>query len=338
MKRVAEVIGALQHSRSAKYGTGRSLHRKQLLATTGTLEVLDGLPEHARHGLFAAPGSHRVLARFSSGGPEVQSNRVPDIRGFALKIFDVPGPSALGGTTDHQDLLMINQDRLPTRDSREFIDFMAAATPGPVSGLFHFFKVHGLVGGFARVRELFAALGRKFNGFAAERFNTAAPLCCGPYAVKVRLKPAANPPPAARSKDIVADLRERLATAPVHWDMELQFFVDEATSPIEDASRIWPDAETPIVTVARLTLGPSAARRGHARTQGGLFHQPAGTPRDPEPSRRNPVLAQIVDVVAQLLAGPEARQVVEEDTEDRLVLAQRMAGGVRRDQDVRRVP
>jgi hypothetical protein len=40
--------------------------------------------------------------------------------------------------------------------------------------------------------------------------------------------------------------------------MELQFFVDEAISPIEDASRIWSDAETPIVTVARLTLNAAS--------------------------------------------------------------------------------
>lgn len=254
LQRVAKVIAGLQRNRSAKFGAGRTLHRKQLLATTGTLEVLDGLPEHARHGLFATPGAHRVLARFSNGGPDVQADRVPDIRGFALKVFDVAGPAALGGTTDHQDFLMINQDRLPTRDSREFVDFMEAMTRGQVPGLFHLFQKHGLGGGLARVRELFAALGKKFNGFAAERFNTAAPLCCGPYAVKVRLKPVGNPPPTTRSKDIAADLRERLATAPVHWDMELQFFVDEATTPIEDAATVWPDAETPIVTVARLTL------------------------------------------------------------------------------------
>ncbi|MBN9090626.1 MAG: hypothetical protein J0J01_27250 [Reyranella sp.] len=283
LKHVAEVIGNLQRHRSARYGPGRALHRKQLLATTGTLEVLDGLPEQARHGLFATPGAHRVLARFSNGGPEVQSNRTPDIRGFAIQVFGVDGPSALGGTTDHQDFLMINQDRLPTRDSREFVDFLEAATPGVIAGLLHFFKAHGLIGGFARVRALFASLGKKFNGFAAERFSTVAPLCCGPYAVRVRLKPVGNPPPSARSKDIVADLRERLAIGPVQWDMELQFFVDEATTPIEDTSKSWPDSETPIVTVARLSLnaaGDATAKQAEAARfdpwAGLATHRPLG--------------------------------------------------------------
>jgi catalase len=283
--RVARVIADLQRAKSAKYGRGRALHRKQLVAATGTLEVLDGLPAHARHGLFAAPGRHRALVRLSNGGPDLQGNKVPDIRGFALKVLDIAGEGALGGTADHQDFLMINQDRFSSRDSREFIDFIAAATPGPLAGILHLFKANGLFGGLSRLRTLFAMLGKKFSGFAAERFDTVLPICCGPYAVRVRLKPAGNPPPVAHTKDIVEDVRERLAIGPLHWDLELQFFVDEATTPIEDASQPWPETETPIVTVARLTLpqqgsDDAAAREAEAAAfdpwSGLAAHRPLG--------------------------------------------------------------
>lgn len=282
--RVAEVMAELQRAKSKKFGAGRALHRKQLLAATGTLEIPAGLADHARHGLFATPGRHRVLVRLSSGGPDVQSNRLPDIRGFALKVLDVSGESALGGTTDHQDFLMINQDRSPSANSREFIDFMKAATPGPLPGILHLFTAYGPVGGFSRLRDLFAMLGRKFRGFAAERFNTVAPLQCGPYAVRVRLKPVGSPPPQARSRDIAQDMRERLAVGPLHWDLELQFFVDEATTPIEDASRPWPDTETPIVTVARLTLPQQGVDAAAAEAEAARFdpwsglaaHRPLG--------------------------------------------------------------
>ncbi|MBI2738441.1 MAG: catalase [Rhodospirillales bacterium] len=282
--RVAKVIGELQRAKSKKFGQGRALHRKQLLAATGMLEVLDGLPEHARHGLFAQPGRHRALVRLSNGGPDIQADRTPDIRGFALKVLDVSGESALGGTTDHQDFLMINQDRAPGASSREFIDFMEAATPGPLSGILHLFKAHGLGGGMSRVRDLFGMLNKKFNGFAAERFNTVAPLCCGPYAVRVRLAPAGNPPPASRAQDIVADMRERLAVGSVTYSLELQFFVDEATTPIEDTSVAWPDAETPIVTVARLVLPQQGVDAAAAEAEAARFdpwsglaaHRPLG--------------------------------------------------------------
>jgi hypothetical protein len=282
--RTAKVIAGLQRARSKKYGQGRALHRKQLLAATGVLEVLDGLPDHARHGLFARPGRHRVLVRLSNGGPELQADRVPDIRGFALKVLDVSGESALGGTTGHQDFLMINQDRAPGGDSREFVDFMEAAIRGPLPAILHLFKAHGLRGGLGRVRDLSGMLTKKFNGFAAERFNTVAPLCCGPYAVRVRLAPAGNPPPARRAKDIVADMRERLAVGSVIHNLELQFFVDEATTPIEDSSVAWPDAETPIVVAARLVLPQQGVDAAAAEAEAARFdpwsglaaHRPLG--------------------------------------------------------------
>jgi len=282
--RVAKVIGDLQRARSKKFGQGRALHRKQLLAATGTLEVFADLPDHARHGLFATPGRHRALVRLSNGGPDIQGDRVPDIRGFAVKILDVSGEAALGGTTDHQDFLMINQDRAPGANSREFIDFMEAATAGPLPGILHLFTAHGLGGGLSRLRDLFGMLNKKFNGFAAERFNTVAPICCGPYAVRVRLAPAGNPPPSRRAKDIVADMRERLAVGSLAYDLELQFFVDEATTPIEDASVAWPKEETPIVTVARLILPQQGVDAAAAEAEAARFdhwcglvaHRPLG--------------------------------------------------------------
>jgi len=282
--RVAKVIGDLQRARSKKFGQGRALHRKQLLAATGTLEVFAGLPDHARYGLFATPGRHRALVRLSNGGPDVQGDRVPDIRGFALKVLDISGESMFGGTTDHQDFLMINQDRAPGGNSREFIDFMEAATAGPLAGILHLFTAHGLGGGLSRLRDLFGMLSKTFNGFAAERFNTVAPICCGPYAVRVRLSPAGNPPPSRRAKDIVADMRERLAVGSLAYDLELQFFVDEATTPIEDASVAWPEAETPIVTVARLVLPQQGVDAAAAEAEAARFdpwsgllaHRPLG--------------------------------------------------------------
>ncbi len=280
--RGADVIGNLQRSRSAKFGDGRALHRKQLMAITGTLDVLDGLPEHARHGLFAQPGRHRVLVRLSSGSSDVQPSFVPAVRGFALKVFDVSGEGAMGSPTDHQDFVMTNQTRFLTRESSEFIDFVEAGVPGSLGAIVHLFNAYGL-GGFPRLYVLLSTLTKKFNGVAVERFNSVVPLCCGPYAVKVRLKPVGNLPLARLSSVIAEDMRQRLAAGVVTYDVELQFFVDEATTPIEDASKVWPDAETPIVTVGRLTL-TAPQNDVDAQAEGGRFdpwrglaaHRPLG--------------------------------------------------------------
>jgi len=251
--RGVKVISELQRSRSAKFGRGRGLHRKQLLAASGTLDVLDGLPDHARHGLFARPGRHRVLVRLSNGSSDIQANIAPATRGFALKVFDVSGTSALDSLTDHQDFVMTNQDRFQTRESGEFFDMTEASIKGSLNVILFLFRAYGW-GALPRLRVLITTLGKKFNSFAVERFSTVVPIRCGPYAVKARLKPVGTPPRATWFSDIAEDMRQRLAAGVVAYDLELQFFVDEATTPIEDAAKVWPDAETPIVTVARLTL------------------------------------------------------------------------------------
>ena len=54
----ASDFAEIQRTKSAKYGKGRALHRKQQLGLKGSFEVLGSLPPHARHGLFARPGSY----------------------------------------------------------------------------------------------------------------------------------------------------------------------------------------------------------------------------------------------------------------------------------------
>ena len=62
-----ERILALQSRINAKRGPGRAFHRKPVAALSGTLTVAADLPDHAAHGLFAAPGEFEVLARMSNG-------------------------------------------------------------------------------------------------------------------------------------------------------------------------------------------------------------------------------------------------------------------------------
>jgi hypothetical protein len=75
----------------------------------------------------------------------------------------------------------------------------------------------------------------------------------GPYAVRMRLVPAAaNGKPAARARqDGAADFSRRLSQRPLHWDVQLQFFASEELTPIENPAVNWP---TPYSTVARLML------------------------------------------------------------------------------------
>lgn len=241
--------------KDAKYGKGRQLHRQAQLGLHGRFEVLDGLPEYAKQGLFATPATYDAWIRLSNGGMDSAPDRKPDIRGFSIKVLGVNGPSALGsGDTNCQDFLMIQKSAFGFANSKDFVGFVHNAARGPVSLFKYLYAAYGLIGGFRRLKGLADALKVPFTGFATERFYTAAPLACGSYAVRVRLLPARTHVNTNARESWSGDFLSHLAKGSLRFELQLQFFVDEQRTPIEDATNEWPEDMAPFVTVGVLTI------------------------------------------------------------------------------------
>ncbi len=256
----ARDFAQIQARKSAKFGTGRTLHRKQLLGLQGSFAVLADLPGHARHGLFAAPRSYPAWVRLSNGGTDVQADRKPDIRGFAIKIRDVSGPAALGsGATDSQDFLLINHPAFAFAGADEFVGLVKNLSKGPGALLGYLVSRYGFLGALGMMKRFAQTFNKPFSGFATAPFYSAAPIACGPYAARVRLLPAGSEATPGAEADWAQDFLARLARGPLQFRLQLQFFVDEARTPIEDASVDWPEDVAPYVTVGMLTLPPQDA-------------------------------------------------------------------------------
>lgn len=255
----------VQRDRDAQYGSGRTLHRKQTAALRGHLRVHGELPDWAHHGLFARPGVHECWVRLSNGSMNRSSDAKADVRGLAIKVFGVEGASALGEPeTLSQDFLLINQSSFAYPNSQEFVDFVVAAAGGKGKLVAHLMKRHGIFGGMNRLKALAARVKAPFAGYANAPLYSAAPIACGPYAVRVRLAPdpgngAADP---SASRHWGADITRRLAQQALHWSLQLQPFVNERDTPIEDASVDWP---TPYETVATLELPQQGIDEAFAR-------------------------------------------------------------------------
>ena len=285
----AKRFAQMQKDRSAVFGAGRALHRKQITAAQGTLEVLDGLPDYCRHGLFETPGIHEVWIRLSNGSFDRASDKIPDIRGFALRVMGVSGPAALGnGDTHCQDFSLINQEKFAFAGSDEFVEFVLAAARGKLALLKYVVGRYGLLGGPQQVAKLLKSSAKPFTGFASESMFSAVPVACGPYAIRLRL----TPDPANQQVIPLAtsswseDFDSRLAQQALHWELQVQHYVNDTLTPIEDASVNWP---TPYVTVARLMLpvqraDTREARQIHEHAESGTFdpwqalaeHRPLG--------------------------------------------------------------
>lgn len=251
--RQTEIITTIQAAVSAKAGPGRAFHRKGLLALQADFVVRDQLPAHARHGLFRAPASFPCRIRLSNGAVRAQSDRTSDIRGFAVSVEVPDAPGALGGLTAHQDFLLINRAAFGFPTSAEFVAVVHALSRGPLALIGHFVGTYGLFAGLGRLRALQASASAPFAGFASSPFFSAAPLACGPYAVRARVAPAATDP-STHPEDQAVDVRARLAAGALSFPFQLQFFVDERVTPIEDATDAWSEADAPWETVADVVV------------------------------------------------------------------------------------
>jgi hypothetical protein len=249
-QKYGEQLVEIQRRTSTKSGPGRALHRKQHLGLRATVDVLADLPAHARHGLFATPRRFDAQVRLSNGSGQRGADKRPDVRGLALRVLGVEGAGALGAPATAQCFVMINSATFTFPTVDEFMGVVLAASRSPLAVVGHLVKQHGFCGGLGKARALGKGFGKPFAGFARETFHSAAPIACGPYAAKVRLVPVdAAETPAPSRDDWSSDVRARLATGPLRWNLDLQFFVDETTTPIEDPTVLWP---TPFITVARV--------------------------------------------------------------------------------------
>jgi hypothetical protein len=116
------------------------------------------------------------------------------------------------------------------------------------------FKLIGHFGlrGLAILKRLAGGLGLP-PSVATTAYFSALPIRWGAHAVRFSFAPlesaAGKPGPAPEY--LHDELTARLSRGAVAWDFRVQFFVDEKSTPIEDASVEW---TAPWITVGRLTL------------------------------------------------------------------------------------
>ena len=262
-ERYAGQLAQLQAQSAGGGAPGRALHHKGHGGLEASFEVLGDLPEHARHGLFAKAGRYDALVRFSNGASRVQKDDAGDVRGIAVKVLGVDGAKVLG-TARTQDFLAILSSATPFRTADEFVAMVWAAR-SPALALP---RILGALGfrGLGLLRQLLAGIGQPVATLSNRRFFSALPIQCGPFAARFALTPVSAPDAAATSGPdrLAADLAARLRAGPIEYAFELQFFVDESRTPIEDASVDWPEAVAPYVRVGRLVLAKqdAASERG----------------------------------------------------------------------------
>lgn len=274
-------IGAQQTKLAASRHTGlngqidRAQHQKQLLGAFGTLRIADDIPDIARfapfekRGAAAGPMSYRVACRISNGQPCPQADTAADVRGIAIKFFTEEGAET--------DLLMTNEGG--RSHARNAVQFMAVAdiivallAEGPVSGIAQGLREMMMAKlGPVEAARILAILFKETRAHHVESVTTenywGSVVQLGRAAIKYSLHPHPSTSPGTRAERhgdnyLRADIFNRLEQGPVKWQLGLQFFVDEETTPVNDASVAW---KSDVVMIGELELDAPPSREDEAR-------------------------------------------------------------------------
>jgi hypothetical protein len=271
-----ELSSTMQHitrTMAARYRHAyRPVHAKSHGLLVGTFAVSAESGPFAQ-GLFAEPGNHPVILRLSTNPGDLLADSVSSPRGLAVKVLNVSGemvPAHAGNTT--QDFVCVNAKSFPvpgpagfleqiklldkTLELPETVKQAVSTVARGANAIFSAVGVHNAT---------LDSLGHPYTHILGETFSTVAPIRYGDYVAKIAIAPASDNLKELAGKHVDAGdgfnaleelVKQFFKTNTAVWNVQAQLALDAQTTPIEDASKRWPEDQSPYQTVATITVGP----------------------------------------------------------------------------------
>lgn len=263
----------------------RNAHAKGYGLARAEFEILSGVPNEYAQGIYAIPGRHEAMVRFSNGTNHVGSDRfLGPITGIGLKIFGIEGTTLLEDEPDSHtfDYALINHPVFFVNTLKHYVFiqslFANLGLPPPKLTpeeqqaalhqlLYNFVTGKGTLppeqwaweelGAFLRIAQT------KPVNLLLSTYWTMGAVRHGDYVAKVRVAPVQsfadrieqraldlNSAEQVFRPQLVADLRK----GPYEFDLQVQLCTDLARMPVEKTTVVWPEDLSPYVTVAKLRL------------------------------------------------------------------------------------
>src|SRR5215510_5422638 len=263
----------------------RNAHAKGYGLARGEVEILSGVPNEYAQGIYAKPGTHEAMVRFSNGTSHVGSDRfLGPMTGIGLKIFGIEGKTLLEDEPDSHtfDYALINHPVFFVNSLKHYIFiqslFANLGLPPPKLTaeqqqaalhqlLYNFVTGKGTLppeqwaweelGAFLRLAQT------KPINLLLSTYWTMGAVRHGDYVAKVRAAPVQsfadrveeraldlNSAEQVFRPALIAELRKR----PYEFDIQVQLCADLAQMPVEKTTVRWPESLSPYVTVAKFRL------------------------------------------------------------------------------------
>jgi hypothetical protein len=264
----------------------RNAHAKGYGLARGEFEILSGVPSEYAQGIYAKPGRHEAMVRFSNGTNHVGGDRfLGPITGIGLKIFGIEGTTLLEDEPDSHtfDYALINHPVFFANSLAHYVFIQslfadlglappANLTPEERQAALHRVLYNFVTGKGTLPPEQWAweELGAFLQLAQTKPVNlllstywTMGAVRHGDYVAKVRVAPVQsfadrveqraldlNSAEQVFRPALVAELRKQR----YEFDVQVQLCTDLAQMPVEKTTVRWPESLSPFVTVAKLRL------------------------------------------------------------------------------------
>jgi hypothetical protein len=265
-------------------GTGRAVrgaHAKTLGVVKAEVEIRGGVPAPHAQGIYARPGRHGALIRFSMANNHLGPDALlGSVLGFAIKIFDVDGTKLVEDAPDSStfDLVLKNRPTFIANTAKHYLfiqeigndaaKYLARGKAGFRELLTDLLTGKGTLSQeewaweemFAFVK---AATETPVRNPLLSTYSTMGAVRHGDYVAKLRVAP--SPENAARAIHHELDLNsgpdvfgptvaDELHARAFDFDLQVQLCSDLDAMPVNDVTVEWPERLSPFVTVGRVHL------------------------------------------------------------------------------------
>ena len=226
---------------------------KTVACVNAEFRVHGDIPNELKQGIFSKPASYPAMLRFANATNRDDSKK--DIRGLSIKVSNVDGP-VLWGEPGIQDFVLNSYPALFVATPEDFLSFMRARQEDKkLSFFFNPFDPH--------LKSFWIVLkARKKNLSPLDiRYWSTVPFRLGEtgdQVVKYSVTPCSDYKTTqvvnAGENQLRGAIQSHLKQGAACFHFGLQKQTDPQAMPIEDASVIWDEKDSPFQTVATITI------------------------------------------------------------------------------------
>lgn len=282
LRQVIDVIEDFERGSVKGEGENRAVrfaHAKAYALVRGTFEILDGVPPEYAQGIYARPGTHDALVRYSNGLSHLGADRMlGKVVGMATKVFGVDSTTTLpdeaaGHTMDFNmingPIFFCNTAAHYTFLAKLFIDlpkYRLDGRRGNHQMYYDWVTGYGTLPPEEWAWDELGALLRlgaqaRWQNLLLSSFYSMGAVRHGDHIAKLRIRPtdesaagvqARDLDPASRDEVFRPALVGELARSDYEFDFQVQLCASLEAMPVDDLTVEWEEHESPFVTVARL--------------------------------------------------------------------------------------